>query len=406
MRTLLINALAALLLSASPNSSPAQQPTEGSARVTQVDLVRAAQENDLVFRLEMLEEFLERPISDDLRPVVFRLLVATCREMRDLEAATFYGEEALRAYPGDVPVLLELAAAYAEDEDSDAERGVRYAEQGMQALDLAAKAMGEDGEGRVSVFVGSLLANWGWLEYRRGHLSTAEGMLAEASDRQKSAEIYFRLGSVRAKAGKTDQAKDDFAMALALSSGRNREALEALQEIFEAEGGEAADVDKIVKEKREEISTKKKVAMLEESKVKPEAAPPFTVSMLDGGSVSLESMRGSVVVLDFWATWCGPCRRELPIIQQAYEEFDGRKVEILAISVDSDTSVVRPYVDRNKLTLPVAFGREVGRAYGAASIPMLVVIDGRGQLRYLHQGYHPDLEGVLREEIEGLLEEL
>ena len=343
-------------------------------------------------------------VDDD--PNVVEILTESLKGKGFKAESAYDGEEALEKYPGDVPVLLELAAVYAEDENSDTERGIRYAERGMRALDSAAQAMGEGSEARLSIFVGSLLANWGWLESRRGNLSAAEGMLAEASDRQQSPEIYYRLGHVRAETGKTAEAKDDFAMALALSSGNHRAAYDEIQRIVAAEGGEAKDVDEIVREKRAEIAQKKKAAMLEESKLDPQPAPAFTVDTLDGRSVALKDMKGSVVVLDFWATWCGPCRRELPLVQKAHEDFRDKKVVVLAVSVDTDTSLVRPYVKRNDLTLPVAFGRQLGQTYGASSIPMLVVIDGSGQLRYLHRGYHPDLEQILWEEIEGLLDEL
>jgi len=406
LRTALICLLTTIFIASWPSPPTAQTPPAGGAHVTQVDLMRTAQIEDLHFRLETLEAFLDRPMRDDLRPVIFRLIVATCHQLDDLESTTFYGEEALAANPGDAAVLLELAAAYAEADDSDTERGIRYAESAMQALDLAAKAMGADGEKKLSTFVGSLLANWGWLEFRKGDLGTAEGMLAEAADRQKAPEILVRLGTVRRSAGKNAEAKEDFALALALSSGEHKIALDALNEIIIEEGGEPSDVDAIVKAKRAEIASKKKTAMLEQSKLNPEEAPAFTVATLDGRTVALEDMRGSVVILDFWATWCGPCRRELPLVQKTYEDFSSEKVEVLAVSVDSDTSVVRPYVERNNLTLPVAFGRHLGQAYGASSIPLLVIIDGSGKLRYAHRGYHPDLEGLLQEEIRGLLEEL
>jgi thiol-disulfide isomerase/thioredoxin len=371
-----------------------------------MDLMRAAQIEDLPFRLETLEGFLTRPMSDELRPVVFRVIVNTCREMDDLEAATFYGEEALEESPGDPGILLELAKAYADNETSDTDRGIRYAERAMAALDATAKAMGEGGEQRLSTFVGSLLSDWGWLELRRGNAEVAEGMLAEASDRSKSPEVYFRLGTARERAGKKSGAKDDFAMALALSSGKHTASYDAIKNLVSAEGGAVEEIDEIVEAKRAEIATKKKTLMKQQSKLDPAPAPAFDVATLDGGRATLEDFAGSVVVLDFWATWCGPCRRELPLVQKIHETFKGERLEVLAVSVDTDTSLVRPYVERNSLTLPVAFGRQAGQAYGASSIPMLVLIDGRGQLRHVHRGYHPDLEEVLREEIKALLEEL
>lgn len=377
-----------------------------SARVTQVDLMRAAHIEDLPQRLEMLESFLQRPMRDELRPTLLRMIVSTCRELGDFEAVTFYGEEALRANPSDGGVLIELTAAYADAENPDLDRGVDYAERAMKALDVAAEQMGEEGESRLAPYRAFLLNNWGWLLYRRGEVDQAEMMLVEASNNRKEPRVYIRLGTLRKGAGRLSDAKEDFAMALALSSGENPEARSAIEEIIAAEGGAEADLEAIVEEKRREIASMKKEAMAQQSRVEPKPAPAFTVTTLDGAEVSLDELRDSVVVLDFWATWCGPCRRELPMVQRTYEDFKEKNVAVLAVSVDSDTSAVRPYAAKHNLTLPIAFGRELGGTYGASSIPMLVVIDGGGQIRYVHRGYHPDLEEVLPEEIKELLEEL
>lgn len=379
--------------------------TQG-AQVTQIDLVRASQVMDLPQRLEILEGFLKRPMKEDLRAVTFRMIVVTCKELNDVEAATFYGEEALIANPTDGPVLIELTEVYATTDESDADRGILYAGRAMEALKSAAEAMGEDGEKKLGVFFGAVQRDWGWLEFRRGNVDNAERLLVEALKKRKEPETYLRLGLVRKSTGRVDQAKDDLAMALALSSGKNKGARDAIQEIITAEGGGDADIEAIVKEKRAKITQQKKTAMAEQSRLKPEPAPAFTVDTLDGRTVSLDDLRGSVVVMDFWATWCGPCRLELPLVQRTYEEFRDERVAFLAVSTDADTSLVRPYLKKNNITLPAACGRSVARAYGVGSIPVLVVIDGTGQLRYMHTGYHPDLEEVLPEEIREVLGEL
>lgn len=393
-------------LQQSQDTSDVAAPRPVSAPVTHVDVVRASQIADPTERIKVLEAYLTRPIRPELRRLVFRMLVSSCRQSEDFDGAIFYGEEALGTYPSDGPVLLELTSVHAEMEGSDLNKGIDYAERAMASLDAAAKAMGQEGEGRIGIFVGSCMSDWGWMLFRQGKTAEAERMLAEAADKRKIPEVYDRLARVRLEAGKLEEAKDDFAMALALSSGEDTSAIEGLRQVASKQGGGEIDVDAIVREKRKEIAERKKDAMKKQAKIEPKAAPDFNVTTLTGEKVSLKDLRGSVVTLDFWATWCGPCRKELPVIQKISEEFKNEKVVFLAASVDADTSKVRPFVKSNELTLPVAFAQTAGRDYGASSIPSLFLIDANGMIRYVHVGYHPDLQEVLPLEIRELLGEL
>lgn len=361
---------------------------------------------DLSERIRVLEGFLTRRASPEQRRLLFRMLVSTCRQWGDFEGAIFYGEEALRAYPSDGPILLELTAAHAEMEDSDLDEGILYAQRTMDALDAAAEAMGEGGEARLSTFAGSCLCDWGWMLFRQGKTEEARRLLERAIEKKKDPLVYRRLGRVRAAAGQLDEAKDAFAMALAMSSGRDSTALEALKEVVALQGGGETDVEAVVREKKKQVREQKVQIMTERTKIEPRAAPEFTVTTLTGGTVSLGDLRGSVVLLDFWATWCVPCRQELPVVQKVFEEFRDQSVFVIAASVDADTSKVRPFVKTNGITLPVAFARAAGREYGASSIPTLFLIDGEGTIRFMHSGYYPDLEEILPIQIEELLQDL
>jgi len=380
-------------------------PYSGSAGVpvTRVDLIRASQMQDHEERIRVLEGYLNRPMRTEYERAVFQMLVSSCKQSGDSDGAAFYGEEALRTYPDDWAVLLELSSMYAELEDPDLDKGIDYAERAVAALE-AAKA--EAGEGRVSIFVGICLSDWGWMLFRKGQSAEAESMLERAVEKRKDPKAYERLGRVKADAGKLEAAKDAFAMSLALSSGERTSAMEGIKEIAAELGEDETDVDAIVGEKRREIAEQKRETIKKQAKIEPRPAPDFNVTTLTGESLSLESLGGSVVVLDFWATWCGPCRLELPVIQKTYESFQDKKVVFIAATVDADTSKVRPFVKANGLTMPVAFAQSMGRDYGAGSIPTLFLIDAKGMIRYVHTGYHPDLEEILPLEIEELLQEL
>lgn len=135
-------------------------------------------------------------------------------------------------------------------------------------------------------------------------------------------------------------------------------------------------------------------------------APDFRLPTLDGDELTLSSLRGQVVLVDFWATWCGPCRQEMPELQRLYEKLANRGVEIVAINVDAQPEAVAPYVRREGLTFPIVLGGAAEQVrYRVTGLPTLYVVDQSGVIRYRHIGYVPGAESVLAEEIETLLAE-
>lgn len=113
-------------------------------------------------------------------------------------------------------------------------------------------------------------------------------------------------------------------------------------------------------------------------------APNFRLRDLEGNSTSLSQFRGKVVLLNFWATWCGPCRVEMPAMEQLYRSFPRREFQILAVSTDSQgVAVTRPFQQKIGLTFPILhdMDMEVGVMYGARSLPMTLVVDRQGVVR-------------------------
>ena len=116
-----------------------------------------------------------------------------------------------------------------------------------------------------------------------------------------------------------------------------------------------------------------------------EPAPNFRLRDLNGHSVALSDLRGKVVLLNFWATWCGPCRVEMPAMEELYRTFSRNDFEILAVSTDAQgASVTRPFQQENHLTFPILHDADyrVGLTYGARSLPMTFMVDRQGIVRH------------------------
>ena len=137
-----------------------------------------------------------------------------------------------------------------------------------------------------------------------------------------------------------------------------------------------------------------------------EKAPGFSLPAEGGGTLSLESYKGKIVLLDFWASWCPPCRKELPVLQSVYKEFKDRGVVLIGISCDQDKEKGEAFVKENKLDFPIGYDSEgeVGKMYKVTSLPTLFILDREGTIQKVHIGMPPDLETLLKKELEAFLD--
>lgn len=141
-----------------------------------------------------------------------------------------------------------------------------------------------------------------------------------------------------------------------------------------------------------------------------EVAPNFTLRDINNQNVNLADFKGKVVLLNFWATWCQPCKMEQSKLEPMYQELKGKGFEILAISADDarSSSKVKPDVMKSGLTFKVLLDPQtsvVSQYNPSKTLPYNVLIDRQGKVRYVHQGYNPGDEVALRAEIEALLAE-
>jgi thiol-disulfide isomerase/thioredoxin len=136
-------------------------------------------------------------------------------------------------------------------------------------------------------------------------------------------------------------------------------------------------------------------------------APPFTLASRAGGEVSLADLKGQVVMINFWASWCGPCRKEFPALDQIYTKYKPMGFTLVAINVESEKADAEKFLATTPASFPILFDpdNKVSGSYGVSAMPTTVLVDRQGRVRWLHRAYKPGDEAKYIEQIRAALRE-
>ena len=136
-------------------------------------------------------------------------------------------------------------------------------------------------------------------------------------------------------------------------------------------------------------------------------APPFSLGARTGGDVSLAQYKGQVVMLNFWASWCGPCRQEMPLLESIYKKYNKMGFTMLGVNVEPNSQAANDWLKATPVSFPILYDRDskVSKLYDVAGMPSTVIIDRNGKLRVLHRGYKPGDENEYLDSIRTLIRE-
>jgi thiol-disulfide isomerase/thioredoxin len=136
-------------------------------------------------------------------------------------------------------------------------------------------------------------------------------------------------------------------------------------------------------------------------------APDFTLAARGGQNLSLSQYKGQVVMLNFWATWCGPCRQEMPLLDAMYQKYKRMGFTLIGVNVEPDSKAAEQYLKQVPVTFPIAFDPDssVSKLYAVQGMPSSVIIDRKGNARVIHKGYRPGDENVYLDHIRSLIRE-
>jgi peroxiredoxin len=307
-----------------------------------------------------------------------------------VEYIPVYGNPTIRLH-----ALVTISTAFL---DHDPEQSLLYADRGLEFVAETVPQTDEFDEtiGRnfnaVKVMAYARLERW--TEARE----LAAEVIAQRGDQELDLVRWLSFEEPQFRAtyadalvagGDVDAAHRQFRYAVALEPAL-QERYDNLCATYPLDGHEAESMDIAVTRFMKARTEDRKRRLLSQAQDRP--APHFTARNLKGNEVSIEDFRGKVLVLDIWATWCGPCMRELKELKKAWAKYqDVPDIEFVAVSIDSDRTKVPPFVEKNDYRFPVLLsdGRFQEDYVGGEGIPQLYIIDRDGNIRFHKRGFAP-----------------
>jgi len=136
-------------------------------------------------------------------------------------------------------------------------------------------------------------------------------------------------------------------------------------------------------------------------------AANFTLKSRSGKNIKLSELRGEVVMLNFWASWCGPCRKEMPLLEKIHKKYKRLGFTLLGVNVEENSSDAKNYLKDVNVTFPILFDRtqKTSKLYDVSAMPTTILIDRNGNKRFIHKGYKAGYENDYKKQIKKLLRE-
>ena len=136
-------------------------------------------------------------------------------------------------------------------------------------------------------------------------------------------------------------------------------------------------------------------------------APDFTLKSVHGENLKLSEQRGNVVMINFWASWCAPCRQEMPLLNDIYLRYRDMGFTLLGVNVEEDSTDAKKMVNELKVAFPVLLDTQnaVSKLYKVEAMPSTILVDRDGNMRFLHRGYLPGYEEDYEKQVRELMRE-
>jgi len=374
-------------------------------------------ETQMISNLEgYLKSYPKSSRREEIESEIYKLSV----KMRDRNRAIIYAEKIIANDAENIEALTNVVDMLRERRaEGDLKKALNYADQLVNQVETVlarnnkpkrlslAQWLDRKERGLASVY---LLRGRVYADLNNNEKARPD--LLKSYDSARLAGTAVSLGEIAEKSKNTDQAIDYYVQGFVIALNTDEELdLKSLRkklgELYSKKNGSESGLGDLILKAHDEFVKERedRLAKLAPPDINAGVSDPFKFSLtkLDASTLTMESLRGKVIVINFWATWCGPCLVELPLFEKTISKYKNEKdVAFLAISSDEDRDLVQPYLKEHKFNLPVVYADNIDTIFGINSYPTTLIIDRKGEVSYRLAGYNTrqDYVEMLSEQIE------
>jgi thiol-disulfide isomerase/thioredoxin len=404
-------------------SLAAGQQTDPQAEAKELNTALAEAGNSQIDFIRALETHLAKFPDSSKKPEIERALTRASIELKDERRIILYGGWVLDHEPGDAQILDRVTRALLSSDSKEAsERALPYAKRYVdQVSELRQQPpTGHLGAAEWKVEIDRGVARAMALEARAtgnlGKYAEALALSEKGYAEFPTAEGARETAKWLVKLGREADAVPHMADAFTISDNHNTEAARAqdrirIGELYKKLNGSEKGLGDLILE-----SYDRTTALVAERKWQTRASDPngqaaalmdFTLPGVNTSTLKLASLRGKTIVFDFWATWCGPCRAQHPLMELVKRRFAGNaNVSFVSVNADEDRELVPSFLKDNQWTSPVYLEDGLSRLLQITSIPTTIIVDKRGEIASRMNGFNPDrFADLLTERIQQTLKD-
>lgn len=398
----------------------AQEVSEAERQALRVALSEAG--SSQVDFIRALEQHLQKYPQTAQRAELERAIAKTAAELRDHRRVLLYGERVLAREPGNIELLERVTRLLLSGDDKESsQKALDYARQFERAVqELPQPKEGERGAAQQweqrQILLGKSLVYQSRAVGNLGNPADATVLARRSFETAPSAESAREIARWLERMGRTGDAIPHLADAFMLSTSeaegdmraRDRERMgEWWRKLKGSEAGLGDELLAAYDRSAKLIAKRKLLLRSIEPNAFAESTLDFSISGLNGEKLNLATLKGKVIVFDFWATWCGPCRAQQPLYEEVKKRFASNPdVVLLNVSTDENRDLVKPFLARNGWNKTVYFEDGLAGLLRVTSIPTTVVFNRRGEVSARMNGYIVEkFVDMLSERIEQALSE-